>query len=163
MKHNQTWVKPSRLLWWWFCVVDRWRPCLMKAITCVCVVVTSLDALTHRPFFSNSIQVTQILFLLRSDTKSHIEVKVEPIFFFFFADDDHGRCKKIRHLRESGGCTSRFWGNGLITKWRPLRDKDVNAITDWGRFVDLKKNKFHRNSPTSFSNKKKNSWKKTGK
>lgn len=61
---------------------------------CVCVAVTSLDALTHRPFF----------FEFNSGDTNFVSFKVgykiahrgqgRANFFFFFADDDHGRCKE---------------------------------------------------------------------
>jgi hypothetical protein len=52
--------------------------------------------------------VTQILFLLRSDTKSHIEVKVEPIFFSFSQTMITAVARKFAICGKVGGARQGF-------------------------------------------------------
>ena len=118
--------------WWWFRVVDRWRPCLMKAITCSDVTCA------HRPFYPNKIKFRRhisFLFKFKGRTPLSIEVKVA-----IFSQTTITVVWKIRHLRESGVLSpegfAEMGGRVIGSKWRPLRDK-MWMLTDWGRRILL--------------------------
>ena len=111
-RNNQTWMKRV-LCGGWFCVVDRWRPCLMKAITC--------SDVTHTPaiFYPNRTEEKKIKFRWHISyfKGRNIIDRGQGRHFFSFANwgDDHSP------LRWVMCCNWLFPYSKVLRKWR--RDK----------------------------------------